>query len=465
MDRLTQEIDYLVKEFHPEPLCEPLNAEERKDLDDIPLIVGHAGPRVKVRSPVLSGTQPREVLNLASYNFTGMVDAPEMTAQAQNILREYGVGSCSPPGFYGTSDMHIKLENTVAEFLKKESSIVYSQGFSTITGVIPAFCKRGDIIVADSGVNFAIQGALQLSRSTIYWYDHNCLDSLEAVLQRISTQMVERNEPLRRRFIVTEGLFEDDGAITYLPKVVELAKRFKFRIFLDESFSIGSLGRTGRGLTEHFNVSADDVDFIIGNMAISFGAGGGFCASNAFAVRHQRINGLSFIFSAAMPVMIANGATTAMHMLSTQPHRLTNLQKNVHAIRAVLDRIDSVVIPSAPESAMIHVEIRSKYAPGNNRALNLPGTDMAIATAEHDLTTEQQERLLQDIVTRALNQGVFVCRSRRLQNIKPVTPHSAPIDLPSLRVVVTSEMNEGEVAQAADILRASIVSVLGDRRT
>lgn len=465
MDRLTQEIDYLVKEFHPEPLCKPLNAEEHKDLDDIPLIVGHTGPRVKVQSPVLSGTQPREVLNLASYNFTGMADAPEMTAQAQSVLREYGVGSCSPPGFYGTSDMHIKLENTVAEFLKKESSIVYSQGFSTATGVIPAFCKRGDIIVADSGVNFAIQGALQLSRSTIYWYDHNSLDSLEAVLQRISTQTKGRNEPLRRRFIVTEGLFEDDGAIPYLPKVVELAKRFKFRIFLDESFSIGSLGRTGRGLTEHFNVSADDIDFIIGNMAIAFGAGGGFCASTAFAVRHQRINGLSFIFSAAMPVMIANGATTAMHLLSTQPHRLTSLQKNVRAIRAVLDRIDSVMIPSAPESAMIHVEIRSKYAPNNSRALNLPGTDMAIATAEHDLTTEQQERLLQDIVTRALNQGVFVCRSRRLQSIKPVTALSAPIDLPSLRVIVTSEMSEGEVAQAADILRASIVSVLGDRRT
>ena len=449
----------MVKEFHPEPLCEPLSATEQRDLDEIPMMVGHSGPRVKVTAPELSGTQPRDVLNLASFNFTGMVNAPEMTAQAQSILREYGVGSCSPPGFYGTSDMHMKLEKCIAEFVRKEDSIIYSQGFSTISGAIPAFCKRGDIIVADSGVNFAIQCALQLSRSTIYWYEHNNTASLEAVLHRVQTQLKDQ-VPLRRRFIVTEGLFESDGAISDLPKIVELAKRFKFRIFLDESYSIGTLGKTGRGLTEYQNVDPDDIDFIIGNMAIAFGAGGGFCASTAFAVRHQRINGLSFIFSAAMPVMVANGATTAMQLLTTQPYRMTNLQKNIHKIRSVLDRIGSIEIPSAPESALIHVQIRSKHAPKSG-TLQVRG---ATAAVPHDLSDKEQEELLRKIVKNALNQGVMLVRDRRLRCVRPDVALAENNDRPSLRVTVTSELDDGEVARAADILRASIVSVLGDTR-
>lgn len=450
----------MVKDFQPDPLCEPLSTDEQKDLEEVPIIVGHTGPRVHVKSPKLSGTQPREVLNLASFNFTGMANAPEITNQARSILREYGVGSCSPPGFYGTSDMHMKLEKTVAEFVRKEDSVVYSQGFSTISGAIPAFCKRGDIIVVDSGVNFAIQSGLQLSRSTLHWYEHNNTASLEAVLQRVENQM-KGKKPLRRQFIVTEGLFESDGAISDLPKIVELAKRFKFRIILDESFSIGSLGRTGRGLTEHQNVNPDDIDFIVGNMAVAFGAGGGFCASSAFAVRHQRITGLSFVFSAAMPVMVANGATTAMHLLMTQPQRLINLEKNVREMRRVLDCIESVEIPSAPNSALIHIQIRSKYA----RATQ--GNMLHVAQkggVEHDLSHREQECLLQEIIDRALNQGVLLVRSRRLRSIRPDIVPAGTLDPPSIQLAVSAEHQADEVARAADVVRASIVSVLGDAR-
>ncbi|WFD42989.1 serine C-palmitoyltransferase [Malassezia psittaci] len=464
----SKDIDYLVDDFRPEPLCEPLNKNEQRDLDEVPMIVGHPGPRVKISAPGLSGTQPRNMLNLASYNFTGLVNAPEMTAQAQRILREYGVGSCSPPGFYGTSDMHMKLEKCIADFLKKEGSIVYSQGFSTASGAVPAFCKRGDIIVADAGVSFAIHCALQLSRSTIFWYEHNNYASLEAVLQRVHLQIKDK-KPLRRQFILTEGLFENDGQIANLPKVVELAKRFKFRVFLDETYSIGTLGKTGRGLTEYQNVNPDDVDFIIGNMAVAFGAAGGFVATTAFAVRHQRINGLSFVFSAAMPVMVANGATTAMQLLTTQPQRMTNLQKNAKAIRKVLDRIDSIQIPSDGESALIHLSIRSKHqASGKSQSNHLQLASKPDSKPElvpHDLSREEQQELLRKILLNARNQGVMIVQERRLRCLQSDPAFAEYIDRPSLRISVTSEMNDGEVAQAADTIRASIVSVLGERRS
>jgi len=119
-----------------------------------------------------------------------------------------------------TLDVHVQLEQDLASFLGTESAIIYSQGFSTASSVIPAFCKRGDIIVADRGVNFVIQKGLQISRSTVRWYDHNDLNSLENVLQAVDKELKKKRTPLTRRFIVTEGIFENDGAMIDLPKLV-----------------------------------------------------------------------------------------------------------------------------------------------------------------------------------------------------------------------------------------------------
>ena len=225
-------------DFEPEPLTAPLTAEEERQLEAVPVIVGGNSTHPQVTAPSMSGTKPRTVVNLASFNFTGMVEAPEIRECAIKTLREYGVGSCSPPGFYGTSDMHLKLERDIASFLGKENSIVYSQAFSTINSVIPAFCKRGDYIVADAGISFAGQKAIQLSRSNVYWYNHNDMQSLEDVLQLVCEQQERSKEALKRRFIFTEGIFESDGAMVDLPKLVELKERYRFRLFLDETYSL-----------------------------------------------------------------------------------------------------------------------------------------------------------------------------------------------------------------------------------
>lgn len=122
--------------------------------------------------------------------------------------------------FSWTPDVHISLENDIADFLGTEAAILYSQGFSTVSSVIPAFCKRGDIIVADRAVNFAIQKGIEISRSTVRWYDHNDLNSLEEVLLGIEKERKRRRGPLTRRFIVTEGIFQKDGTMVDLPKLV-----------------------------------------------------------------------------------------------------------------------------------------------------------------------------------------------------------------------------------------------------
>jgi serine palmitoyltransferase len=225
----------LVDEWTPEPLGQPLDAKEQADLASVPVIAGPNGPKPKLAS------NGKSVINLASFNFTGLAGNEHIKSMAVDTLRKYGLGSCGPPGFYGTlgaknvfmmsrkhinvvtiADVHMDLERDIADFLGAEATILYSQGFSTISSVIPAFCKRGDIIVADRGVSFAAQKGIQISRSTVRWYDHNDLKSLEDVLEGVEKERRKRRAPLTRRFIITEGIFEKDGAMVDLPKLVSM---------------------------------------------------------------------------------------------------------------------------------------------------------------------------------------------------------------------------------------------------
>ena len=137
------------------------------------------------------------------------------------------MGPCGPPGFYGTQDVHMKTEADIASHLGVSACIIYAQAFSTISSVIPAFSKRGDIIVADEAVNYAIRKGMQISRSTVRWYKHNDMEDMERVVQKVIKEQAKK--PLTRRFIVTEGLFEHTGDAVNLPKVVRISS---FRFFL-----------------------------------------------------------------------------------------------------------------------------------------------------------------------------------------------------------------------------------------
>ena len=180
----------------------------------------------------------KTVTNLASYNFYNFNANEQIKEKTIQTLRTYGVGPCGPPQFYGTQDVHMRTEADIASYLGTESCIVYAQAFSTISSVIPSFCKRGDVIVADRAVNYSIRKGLEISRSTIRWYDHNDLDDLERAMRRIVQEQAKKK--LTRRFIVTEGLFETMGDSIDLPKLVRVPRRIcascKEGCFADDGF-------------------------------------------------------------------------------------------------------------------------------------------------------------------------------------------------------------------------------------
>ncbi|PLW17258.1 hypothetical protein PCANC_02220 [Puccinia coronata f. sp. avenae] len=488
--KLTEkEIDELVAEWKPEPLVES-SAQTTHASSQPPIIVGVP----TVRATILHGEAAKkfiespshdlpidpndlkQVTNLASINFAGLIGNEEVKRRAIEQLRRSGVGSCGPPGFYGTFDVHMELERDIADFIGLQNSIIYAQGFSTTSSVIPSFSKRGDIIVVDRGVNFSIQKGIQISRSTIRWFDHNDMGSLEKVLEQLRIEEIKYRRKLTRKFIITEALFEADGQICDLPTIIKLKEKFKFRLILDETWSIGSLGKTGRGLTEYFGVPPKSVDILVGSLATSFNSGGGFCAGSNEVVSHQRINSAALVFSAALPPLLASAASESIKILSEGDgvERFERLRKNTRLLREILKPIIGyplgdeglIEIPSHEASPLIHITLKPRppqqAAPTptttkgqiNNelsphwspRQLANQGFPLS-GSKHHVMRYEEQEELLQKIVDLAIEEkNVLITRTKKVweQEIDPMCP--------SLRICVSEALQTDELIKAANSL-------------
>ncbi|PHH72431.1 hypothetical protein CDD83_4944 [Cordyceps sp. RAO-2017] len=430
------EIDELIDDWAPEPLVVDPTSYEEAESEKLPIIVGPTGPKVKL-------SNGRTVTNLASYNFYNFNANEQIKEKAIQTLRTYGVGPCGPPQFYGTQDVHVKAEADIANYLGTEGCIVYAQSFSTTSSVIPAFCKRGDIIVADKAVNYSIRKGLQVSRSNIKWFDHGDMDHLERVMQAVAREQA-KSRRLTRRFIVTEGLFETLGDCTDLPRLVELKERYKFRIILDETWSFGVLGRTGRGLTEAQNVDPQQVDMIIGSLSGPLCAGGGFCAGAKDVVEHQRITSSAYTYSAALPAMLAMTASETVHLLQSNPDILTQCRENIKIMKAQLDpRSDWVTCTSDPENPVILLVLKPDV----------------IRTRK--LTLNDEERILMECADESVANGVMIARLKTRPYANAIAAKDGGWQAqPALKVCVTSALSKKEIERAGVIIRHAITKVM-----
>ncbi|KAI5779320.1 pyridoxal phosphate-dependent transferase [Geopyxis carbonaria] len=429
VDLTEHEIDELVEDWTPEPLVAAPTELETFEEERRPVISGAAGPKVKLAN------NGRTVTNMASFNYFNLISNDLIKERAVQILRSYGVGACGPPNFYGTQDVHLDTEREIARFLGFPACIVYAQAFSTISSVIPAFSKRGDIIVADRAANFAIQKGLQISRSTVKWYNHNDMADLERVLKEVDKE--QRRKPLTRRFIVTEGLFETTGDMADLPTIVALKNKYKYRLILDETHSFGLLGRTGRGLTEHQNVDPSNVEMLIGSMAHTLCAGGGFCCGTLEVVEHQRISSSAYVFSAAIPAMLSVAAAEALKIIEGNPDMLAMLREHTMVLRAQLGRSEYIHMSSSPENPRVLFGIKRDVI--------------------DDRCVKDEERLLADIVEECMAGGVMISRVKKVNDSSKAWQYGGEMCMVTVSVGHTRK----EVEAAGSVIRKAVGKVLG----
>ncbi|KAK6151737.1 hypothetical protein DH2020_014372 [Rehmannia glutinosa] len=288
-----KEIDELCDEWVPEPLIPSITEEMKYEPPDLE---SAAGPHT-----IING---KEVINFTSANYLAFLGHEKLLDSCTKALEKYGVGSCGPRGFYGTIDVHLDCEARIAKFLGTSDSILYSYGLSTMFSTIPAFCKKGDIVVVDEGVHWGIQNGLHLSRSTIVYFKHNDMESLQSILEKF-TQDNKRAKKLRR-YIVVEAVYQNSGQIAPLDEIIRLKEKHRFRVILDESNSFGVLGSSGRGLTEYCGVPVEKVDIITAAMGHALATKGGFCTGSARVIDHQRLSSSGYVFSASLPPYLAS---------------------------------------------------------------------------------------------------------------------------------------------------------------
>jgi serine palmitoyltransferase len=194
---------------------------------------------------------------------------------------------------------------------------------------------------------------------------------------------------------------------------------------------------------------------LVGSVANGLNSSGGFCAGSHIVVDHQRINGTSFAFSAAVPALLAVSASEGINILRNTPSILT--QENVRAIRAVLDRVEAITIPSHAASPIIHFHLRSA-APSSSATLKVPNPSTPALREPPSFDIAGEERVLQDIVDEVLAQGVWITRVRRLRGQELVEAR------PSIRLAVTAALSRKECERAAAVIKAAVTKVLAKRK-
>jgi len=432
-NQLTEkEIEELIEEWEPEDLVPDISDEIRDlELNSVPTLKGIVGPK----SVLEDGST---VANLASYNFLGIINDKRLLEKAIGGVRKYGVGTCGPPGFYGTLDVHMDLEKKLAKFYGTPDAIIYAQGFSTISSVIPAFLKRGDLLICDELCNFAIQKGAQISRSNVKFFKHNDMNDLEALLESIRINDKKRGTKITRRFIVTEAIFYNTGELCDLERIIELKYKYKYRLILDESLSFGVLGKTGRGITELFNIPIEKVEMIVGSMANTMGAAGGYCVSNEEIIEHQVLNGLAYCFSASLPAPLTLAAIGALDIVDSKEgiKCIQKLHENNKAFREIIkpskkDKYQLVEGYKSEESPIIHILLKNNYIP-----------------------RIEQEKILQKVVDEAMKEGVLISRAKYILAQEKSTPSS------SIVVNITAGLTKAEVEKSAAVIKESFRKVL-----
>lgn len=252
--------------------------------------------------------------------------------------------------------------------MKVEETVLYSYGFSAIASAIPAYSKAGDIIFVDEAVHFAIQKGLTASRSKIKVFKHNDIADLKRILdqQAISDAKNPKRAAATRKFMVVEGLYMNTGDICPLSQIVELKNKHKIRLFVDETVSFGTLGKHGRGVTEHFNIPVTEIDHISGSLENAIGAYGGFCCGTSFIVDHQRLSGLGYCFSASLPPLQAAIALGAIDIIENSGELQDKLRSNCELFHSLLSQCDKIEIGGVMISPVKHLRFKDRSRDPND---------------------------------------------------------------------------------------------------
>ncbi|MFF2786325.1 type I polyketide synthase [Streptomyces sp. NPDC058049] len=311
--------------------------------------LGLANPYFLVHEGALTDTtvvDGRELLSFSSYNYLGMATHPQVNEAAHEAIERCGTSVSASRLLSGSRPLHLELEREIADLLGCEAAITLANGHATNVTVIGHLVGPGDLIVHDSLAHDSILQGCRLSGATRRPFPHNDAAALDALLTQVRDQY-------RRVLVVVEGVYSMDGDIADLPALVDVKRRHGALLMIDEAHSIGTIGRTGRGIGEYYGIDRSAVDLWSGTLSKALASCGGYVAGSRPVVEYLRYTVPGFVYSAGMTPADTAASLTALRMLRAEPQRVARLSDNaalfVHLAReAGINTGDSHDTPVVP---------------------------------------------------------------------------------------------------------------------
>jgi len=283
--------------------------------------LGGGNPYLKVNDRITRNTtviNERECINFSAYNYLGMSGDPVVSAAAKTAIDSFGTSVSASRVASGERPFHRELEQEIAQLIGAEDSIVYIGGHTANVTTISTLFGATDLIMYDAFSHDSVNQGCLLSGARSLPFPHNDWDALDRLLS-------EHRHRYRRVLVVIEGVYSMDGDIPDLPRFVEVKRRHKAILMIDEAHSIGVLGPHGRGISEYFDVDAADVDLWMGTLSKSFASCGGYIAGTRAVVEYLKYFGSGFVYSVGISPANAAAALAAIRLLKAEPERVSRL--------------------------------------------------------------------------------------------------------------------------------------------
>ena len=260
----------------------------------------------------------REMGMYASYSYLGLVGHPRINKAARDALDKYGTGTHGVRSLAGSLTIHRELEETIAAFKGTETAVTFSSGYATNLSVISSLVGRNDFVISDKLNHASIVDGCVMSGAKFLRFRHNDMDALEQRLIQASGGA---------KLVVADSVFSMDGDIIDFPRVVELCRKYGAWLMIDEAHSVGVLGKSGRGIEEHFGMEGS-IDIKMGTLSKTIPSVGGYVAGKKDVVEFLRHTSRAYIFSAALPPAQAAAANEAFKVILDEPWRVEKLNAN-----------------------------------------------------------------------------------------------------------------------------------------
>jgi 8-amino-7-oxononanoate synthase len=261
----------------------------------------------------------REMGMYASYSYLGLVGHPKINAAARDAIDRFGTGTHGVRTLAGSLTLHSELEQTISEFKQTEAAITYTSGYATNLTVVSTLVGRGDYVISDKLNHASIVDGCLMSGAKFVRFRHNDMESLEQRLQQIPSESA--------KMVIADSVFSMDGDIVDFPKMVEICRKYSAWLMIDEAHSVGVLGKSGRGIEEHFNLPGS-IDIKMGTLSKTIPSVGGYVAGKKDLIEYLRHASRAYIFSAALPPAQAAAAKAAFEVILEEPWRVEKLNRN-----------------------------------------------------------------------------------------------------------------------------------------